>query len=148
LPLYCSDFLTMYPITTTPPSGTSTMARAIETFGYCATIPTRQYLNMGRKKMPVLEAYQLRKLGEGFLIAAGAPENEARLVSDPLVKANLAGHDSHGIARTLRYVDGVLKGRTRPRPRLPWCVRRLALPFWTETGASAKWLHPRLWDSP
>jgi uncharacterized oxidoreductase len=64
--------------------------------------------------MPILQANQLRKLGKEFLMAAGASENEARLVSDLLVKANLAGHDSHGIVRTLRYVDGVLKQRIKP----------------------------------
>jgi uncharacterized oxidoreductase len=65
--------------------------------------------------MPTLKADQLRKLGVELLVAAGAPENEAILVSDMLVKANLAGHDSHGIIRVLRYVDGIFNKRVRPR---------------------------------
>lgn len=68
--------------------------------------------------MIILSAEKLRKLGADFLIASGAPEDEARLVSDFLVRANLAGHDSHGIMRILRYVDNVLQKKIRPRAKL------------------------------
>jgi len=33
------------------------------------------------------------------LLAAGSPAEEAALVADRLLAANLAGHDSHGIIR-------------------------------------------------
>jgi uncharacterized oxidoreductase len=64
-------------------------------------------------KMPVFKADQLVKVGAKILSAAGAPLEEATLVSEFLVKANLVGHDSHGIIRIIQYVreieEGVIK---------------------------------------
>ena len=42
--------------------------------------------------------------------AAGSSEREATLVADHLVGANLAGHDSHGVGMTPRYVKALLEG--------------------------------------
>src|SRR3982750_1379350 len=42
--------------------------------------------------------------------AAGSGEREATLVADHLVGANLAGHDSHGVGMTPRYVNALLEG--------------------------------------
>jgi hydroxycarboxylate dehydrogenase B len=42
--------------------------------------------------------------------AAGSSEREAALVADHLVAANLAGHDSHGVGMTPRYVSSLLEG--------------------------------------
>lgn len=41
---------------------------------------------------------------------AGADDAEAFAIADNLVKANLAGHDSHGVVRTQRYVQWVARG--------------------------------------
>lgn len=41
---------------------------------------------------------------------AGAREEEAKAIAANLVEANLAGHDSHGIVRTQRYVQWVQRG--------------------------------------
>jgi uncharacterized oxidoreductase len=41
---------------------------------------------------------------------AGTPLNEARIVSDHLVDANLSGHDSHGVIRSTGYVREMQKG--------------------------------------
>jgi LDH2 family malate/lactate/ureidoglycolate dehydrogenase len=68
--------------------------------------------------MIVLSADKLRKLGEKYLTAAGAMKEEAELVSDFLVRANLAGHDSHGIIRILRYTNNLLEKRIKPGSRL------------------------------
>lgn len=68
--------------------------------------------------MIVLSADKLRKLGVKYLTAAGAPIEEAELVSDFLVRANLAGHDSHGIIRILRYANNLLEKRIKPGARL------------------------------
>jgi len=42
--------------------------------------------------------------------AAGSSEREAARVADHLVGANLAGHDSHGVGMTPRYVKALLGG--------------------------------------
>ena len=42
--------------------------------------------------------------------AAGSDEREATLLADHLVGANLAGHDSHGVGMTPRYVQALLEG--------------------------------------
>jgi LDH2 family malate/lactate/ureidoglycolate dehydrogenase len=47
-------------------------------------------------------------------MALGAPEEEARLVADLLVKANLAGVDSHGIIRIPSYVREIEEQRIVP----------------------------------
>ena len=63
--------------------------------------------------MPIFKAESLRRLSEKIFIAYGSPAEEARLVSEFLVKANLCGHDSHGVIRVIQYVkaieDGILK---------------------------------------
>ncbi|WP_055528990.1 Ldh family oxidoreductase [Streptomyces alboniger] len=44
------------------------------------------------------------------LVAAGARADDADLTADVLVAADLAGVDSHGVARLRRYVEGLHKG--------------------------------------
>jgi uncharacterized oxidoreductase len=41
---------------------------------------------------------------------AGSTEQEARIVGDHLVDANLAGHDSHGVIRVAKYLDWHARG--------------------------------------
>ena len=64
--------------------------------------------------MPIFSASQLIDVGTKIFLAAGAPLEEARLVSEFLVKANLAGHDSHGIIRVIQYVNDIEKGIIKP----------------------------------
>ena len=47
---------------------------------------------------------------ELIVSAGGSEPEEARLVADNLVSANLLGHDSHGIGMIPRYVDALLEG--------------------------------------
>ncbi len=68
----------------------------------------------GKCLMPVLKAEQLVKLGTEIFIAAGSPVEEANLVSKFLVRANLAGQDSHGVMRIIQYVRAIEKGDIRP----------------------------------
>jgi len=69
--------------------------------------------NLEENLVPTFKAETLRKLSEEIFMAYGATAEEAKLVSDFLVKANLCGHDSHGVIRIIQYVkaieDGVLK---------------------------------------
>lgn len=64
--------------------------------------------------MPVFKAEQLKDVGTKIFVAAGAPVEEAKLVSEFLVKANLAGHDSHGVIRIVQYVSAIERGDIKP----------------------------------
>jgi uncharacterized oxidoreductase len=64
--------------------------------------------------MPTIPAADLRVLMRELLEAAGTPLDVASLVGDSLVDANLAGHDSHGVMRVLRYLDMVDEGAVIP----------------------------------
>ncbi|MEX2446236.1 MAG: Ldh family oxidoreductase, partial [Dehalococcoidia bacterium] len=57
--------------------------------------------------------------------ACGAPAEEARLVAEHLVGANLRGHDSHGVIRAPWYVGFVRQGVLRPGAR-PLVVKESA----------------------
>jgi L-2-hydroxycarboxylate dehydrogenase (NAD+) len=46
------------------------------------------------------------------------PEADAEVTADVLVAANLRGIDSHGVARTRRYVQGLRDGVMLPRPEI------------------------------
>lgn len=46
-----------------------------------------------------------------IFMAAGGTEPEAREIGSNLVRANLAGHDSHGVVRTQRYCEWVRDGK-------------------------------------
>ena len=50
--------------------------------------------------------------------AAGSSEREATLTADHLVGANLAGHDSHGVGMTPRYVQSLLAGELQLNQRI------------------------------
>lgn len=65
--------------------------------------------------MPVLRPEKLRSVTARVLAAAGATEADAAVVADHLVDANLAGHDSHGVAMVPYYVRAALAGVLAPR---------------------------------
>jgi hydroxycarboxylate dehydrogenase B len=56
----------------------------------------------------------LRALTRSMLLALGSGVDEATIVSDHLVDANLAGHDSHGVGLLPMYVKDRLAGNIRP----------------------------------
>lgn len=68
--------------------------------------------------MPVLNYEKLRRLSVEIFKVAGVPDKEAELVSEFLVKANLAGHDSHGVIRIPPYVKRIRKGEVVPGAKL------------------------------
>ena len=55
--------------------------------------------------MPRMKAEQLRPLGTAILNALGSPPERSAWVVETLLRANLAGHDSHGFMRLLQYVE-------------------------------------------
>jgi len=64
--------------------------------------------------MRVLPTEEALDLAARLLEAAGSPPDESRYVAEVLVRANLAGHDSHGILRVPQYVDNIRAGSVRP----------------------------------
>ncbi len=55
-------------------------------------------------------AEQLRKLCRDILGARRVKADDASLVGDVLVEANLCGHDSHGVVRVPQWVKGLDAG--------------------------------------
>jgi uncharacterized oxidoreductase len=55
---------------------------------------------------------------EAIALAGGSDAEEARLVADNLVTANVVGHDSHGIGMMPRYVEALLEGGLHPNRKL------------------------------
>jgi uncharacterized oxidoreductase len=68
--------------------------------------------------VPILPAFQLQDLTTRIFAAVGAPEADARWIATLLVRANLRGHDSHGVIRIPQYVGAVRKGAVNPRPTM------------------------------
>jgi uncharacterized oxidoreductase len=64
--------------------------------------------------MAVVDAAELRQLLEQIYQAHGVSPAEAEVVSRHQVGANLAGHDSHGVMQTKRYVAAVESGAIVP----------------------------------
>lgn len=64
--------------------------------------------------MPTIAAKPLIDFSTSLLIAGGVGADEARLVAESLVGANLRGHDSHGVMRIPFYLDSVAKGELLP----------------------------------
>ena len=79
--------------------------------------------------MPTVAAPELHVLGKGIFLAAGASEDEAQIVMEHLVGANLAGHDSHGIILLPTYINRIKRGHIVPGA--PFVVER-------ESAASAR----------
>ena len=60
----------------------------------------------------------LRDLSAVIFERLGLPEPDARIIADCLVKANLRGLDSHGVARIPIYAKRLRLGLVNPRPDL------------------------------
>ncbi len=62
----------------------------------------------------IFQAAPLRATVAAIIQGAGSSAQEAKVVADNLVLANLSGHDSHGVGMVPRYVDAVLEGGLKP----------------------------------
>jgi len=65
--------------------------------------------------MALVSHIVLKEFVYDIYIAAGAVEEDARIVSDHLVDANLMGHDSHGVMRTDFYLSTMKAGPSADR---------------------------------
>jgi uncharacterized oxidoreductase len=66
--------------------------------------------------MPLVPAERLEELTTGIFAARGVPRADAAWVATLLVRANLRGHDSHGVIRVPHYVRALKAGEVNPRP--------------------------------
>lgn len=64
--------------------------------------------------MPTLKADELKRITEEIFCATGFPREEARIIANLVVGANLAGHDSHGVIHIPKYMERIRKGYIRP----------------------------------
>ncbi len=74
--------------------------------------------------MPVFTSEYLHKVAYHIFRAKGASEHEAEIVANHQVKANLMGHDSHGVLLLPEYVDRIDRGHIVPGA--PFVVEREA----------------------
>lgn len=80
--------------------------------------------------MKIIPHQELRALVLRMLEAAGSSREEAGIVADHLVEANLAGHDSHGVGMLPAYFRDLAAGTLTPNQK-PEIV--------SESGAFAVW---------
>ena len=60
--------------------------------------------------MPTVQVEPLKRLLRVIFEGAGCPPDEAGRIAHYLTRANLTGHDSHGVIRTQRYVEWLREG--------------------------------------
>jgi LDH2 family malate/lactate/ureidoglycolate dehydrogenase len=69
----------------------------------------------------VFKADPLRSVTTRVFQASGAPADEALIVADHLITANLMGLDSHGLIRIPQYLEDIQKGIIRPGAPISLC---------------------------
>ncbi|MBI1736051.1 MAG: Ldh family oxidoreductase [Candidatus Rokubacteria bacterium] len=68
--------------------------------------------------MPNIAPDTLERLVRDIFAGWGAPPDDAAWVATMLVRANLRGHDSHGVIRVPHYVRSLKAGDTNPKPQI------------------------------
>lgn len=66
------------------------------------------------EKNLLFQAPYLHAISRNIFVAAGTPRHIAEDVTEILLKANLAGHDSHGVLRIPAYLRGMEAGYLKP----------------------------------
>lgn len=77
--------------------------------------------------MPLLDAGTLERVTRDIFARLGAPADDAAWIATLLVRANLRGHDSHGVIRIPQYVAAVTKGELNPTPKIAIVLETPAL---------------------
>ena len=72
--------------------------------------------------MPTVAAERLERLTREIFTARRVPADDASWIATTLVRANLRGHDSHGVIRIPQYVDALARGTLNPTPRMALVV--------------------------
>jgi len=84
-------------------------------------------------KRHIIDTAHLQAFTRALFVAAGTPQHIAADVADILIKANLAGHDSHGVLRIPSYLDGIENGGICPAAE-PTVLRETAHTLHIEGG--------------
>src|SRR5213594_3458346 len=66
--------------------------------------------------MPTIDAETLERTTRDIFAARQVPPADAALIARMLVRANLRGHDSHGVIRIPQYCAALAGGTLNPRP--------------------------------
>ena len=61
--------------------------------------------------MILIQHSELNNIGRRIFTAAGSAEEEAAIIADHLVEANLRGHDSHGVGMIVNYLRNLETGK-------------------------------------
>jgi uncharacterized oxidoreductase len=61
--------------------------------------------------MPLIESAKLNGIAHRVFAAAGSAEEEAGIIADHLIEANLKGHDSHGVGMIPSYLRNLSGGK-------------------------------------
>ena len=77
--------------------------------------------------MPTFSADRLTQIAQTLVEGMGTPADNARLVSQSLVEANLVGHDSHGVMRLPSYAQWEREGLIKPGAQPEVASRRKAV---------------------
>jgi uncharacterized oxidoreductase len=67
----------------------------------------------GERELPTIGPSELTGFAVELFVAVGVPADDARIVAQSLVGANLRGHDSHGVMRIPQYVGFLERGEYR-----------------------------------
>jgi len=65
--------------------------------------------------MPTIDATRLTSTASRIFTALGVPDADAAWIAELLVRANLRGHDSHGVIRIPQYVAWVQNSQVNPK---------------------------------
>src|SRR5467141_2447837 len=65
--------------------------------------------------MPTIDASRLESTATRIFEALGTPAGDAAWIATLLVRANLRGHDSHGVIRIPQYAEAVRRGTVDPK---------------------------------
>ncbi|HEV8615273.1 MAG TPA: Ldh family oxidoreductase [Methylomirabilota bacterium] len=68
--------------------------------------------------MPTIAAETLERITREIFAARGVPKDDAAWIATLLVRANLRGHDSHGVIRIPSYVAAMKSGDTNATPQI------------------------------
>jgi uncharacterized oxidoreductase len=68
--------------------------------------------------MPTFAPAELERLTRDVFAARGVPREDASWIATLLVRANLRGHDSHGVIRVPQYVRALDAGEINPAPKI------------------------------
>lgn len=63
--------------------------------------------------MPRIDAEELRTFGERLIVAAGVGREDARLLANILLQADLAGYSGHGLSHLVSYIERWQEGINR-----------------------------------